>query len=386
MTETGSANVDESAKQENTSRQEAVRPDPVRSGGGAGAPAPRKSKKKAVTLKEVAKHLCLSPATVSVVLNRSPVADSIPHETQERVFAAALELKDRPNHLARSVRSRRTRTIGVLLPEIVEPYSTGVLSGLETHFIQQGYFYLVASHRSQDRLLEEYLDLMRTRLVEGLVMIATALKEPPPVPTVVVAGHEEVEGVTNVVLDHEMAAELALRHLIELGHSKIAFFKGQVGNADTEDRWRGIRKMTSALDIELRRDLIFQLAGEPGDEISRTEQAFRQGVEFGRSLLEKRDDFTAVFAFNDLSAIGTIQALVAGGLRVPEDVSVIGFDDIVNAKYYNPGLTTVRQPLHEMGATAGGILLEGLKRGEEVSRTVTIDPELVVRATTARVR
>jgi len=264
--------------------------------------------------------------------------------------------------------------------------ATGVLAGLESHFIQQGYFYLVASHRSQSRLLEEYLDLMRTRLVEGMVLIATALEEPPSVPTVVVAGHQNLEGVTNVVLDHDRAADLALRHLLELGHRRIAFFKGQEGNADTEDRWRGIRKMAAELGVEIRDELTFQLAGDPGDEVSRTEQAFRQGVDYGRRLLERRDEFTAVFAFNDLSAIGTIQALVGGGLRVPEDVSVVGFDDIVNAQYYNPGLTTVRQPLHEMGATAGRILLERLQKDEEGGRTVTIEPELVVRDSTAPAR
>lgn len=350
---------------------------------GAGPARAKAPVKKAVTLKEVAKHLGLSPATVSVVLNRSPVADSIPRETQDRVFAAARELKYRPNHLARSLRSRRTRTIGVLLPEVVEPYATGVLSGLESHLIHKGYFYLVASHRSQKRLLDEYLDLMHTRLVEGMVLIATALEHPPSVPTVVVAGHQNLEGVTNVVLDHDRAADLALRHLLELGHRKIAFFKGQEGNADTEDRWRGIQQRAAAHGIEIRDDLTFQLAGDPGDEISRTEQAFRQGKEYGRRLLERRGEFTAVFAFNDLSAIGAIQALVGGGLRVPEDVSVVGFDDIVNAQYYNPGLTTVRQPLHEMGETAGRILLNRLADDKTPQGVVTIEPELVVRASTA---
>ncbi|MEM8994449.1 MAG: substrate-binding domain-containing protein, partial [Acidobacteriota bacterium] len=171
------------------------------------------------------------------------------------------------------------------------------------------------------------------------------------------------------------------------GHRKIAFFKGQEGNADTEDRWRGIQKRAAAHGVEVRDELTFQLAGDPGDEISRTEQAFRQGEEYGRRLLERRDEFTAVFAFNDLSAIGAIQALVGGGLRVPEDVSVVGFDDIVNAQYYNPGLTTVRQPLHEMGETAGRVLLERLADADVATPgVITIEPDLVVRQSTAPVR
>ena len=339
--------------------------------------------KKAVTLKDVAAHLGVSPATVSLVLNRSPVAKSIPQETHDRVFAAARELNYQPNHLARSLRSRRTRTIGVLLPEIVEPYATDVLSGLERHLIDQGYFYLVASHRSKSFLLEEYIQLMHRRVVEGLVLIATPLAEAPSVPTVVVAGHKNFPGVTNVVLDHDRAAYVALEHLIGLGHRDIVFFKGQESNADTEERWQAIERAAATLGIEMRGELIFQLEGDPGDEVSRTEQAFRQGVEYGRRLLEDRLDFTAIFAFNDLSAIGTIQALVRGGLRVPEDVSVVGFDDIINARYYNPGLTTVHQPLQEMGEMAGRILLDRLSNSKTYPDFVTIEPKLVVRGSTS---
>ncbi|MGH6691713.1 MAG: LacI family DNA-binding transcriptional regulator, partial [Gammaproteobacteria bacterium] len=154
-----------------------------------------------VTLKELAEHVGLSPTTVSVVLNRSPVADSIPRRTQELVFAAAEQLHYRPNHLARSLRSRRTHTLGVLVPELAEPYAAGVMSGLDSHLLEAGYFSLVASHQATPYLIDEYLELLKSRRVEGLILLATALERPPGLPTVAVSGHARLEGVTNVVLD-----------------------------------------------------------------------------------------------------------------------------------------------------------------------------------------
>ena len=137
---------------------------------GERASASRGSESKVVTLKVVAEHLGLSPATVSLVLNRSPAAGSIPAETQERVFAAASELNYRPNYMARSLRSRRSFSVGVLVPEISEPYAGEVMSGIEVRLLETGYHYLVASHRrSNASVLHEYLDLMRDRAVEGKI-------------------------------------------------------------------------------------------------------------------------------------------------------------------------------------------------------------------------
>lgn len=350
--------------------------------------APRKKspsrprRKKSVTLKDLSRHLGLSTATISLVLNRSPVADAIPAETQERVFAAAKELKYRPNHLARSLRSQRSRTIGVLVPEITEPYAAAVMSGIESHLLQEGYFYLVASHRLEKALVDEYMDLFEGRSVEGMILLATHLEQPPGIPTVVVSGHDRIEGVTNVVLDHDHAAHLALSHLTELGHRRIALFKGQPGSADTEDRWRGIREQAASLDLEIDPELTFQLAGGPTGALSRTEQTYIEGYDFGKELLDRGADFTALFAFNDVSAIGACRAFVEAGLRIPDDISVIGFDDIISAAFHNPGLTTVRQPLREMGKTAGEILLERLGRSETAVPPRIIEPDLVVRGTT----
>lgn len=342
----------------------------------------RSQKSKAVTLKTVAAEVGLSPATVSVVLNDSPVAKSIPEETKERVFAAAKKLNYRPNYLASSLRSRRSFSIGVLLPDISESYAAGVMSGVESRLLEESYFYLVASHRSRPGLLDEYSRLLQDRLVEGFILINTPLDRALGLPSVSVAGHEEIEGVTNVVIDHRTAVSLAMEHLVGLGHRKIAFFKGQPGSADTEDRWQAILDGADSIGYEVRPELTLQLSGSPSGEAFTLEEAYQEGYRFGQLLLERTRDFTALFAFNDVSAIGAMRAFLDAGLSIPEDVSVVGFDDIQSAAFQNPSLTTVRQPLREMGRIAAQCLLERLGDNDPPSGAVTVDPELVVRKST----
>lgn len=342
--------------------------------------APRK---KPVTLKALAQHLQLSPTTVSLVINRSPAANSIPPETHERVLAAARELNYRPNYMARSLRRQKSLSVGVIVPEISEGYAGELLSGVEDHLMQAGYFYLVASHRAKEDVLDKYLDLLRDRLVEGYILLATPISHSPPLPTVAVAGHQEIEGVTNVVIDHDHALDQALTHLVELGHQRIAFFKGHPNSADTEDRWRAILEGADRHGLKVDPDLTLQLSGDPAGEVFSPDEAYREGYVFGRKLLERSTDFTTLFAFNDISAIGATRAFLDAGFRVPEDISVVGFDDIQSAAFHNPSLTTVRQPLREMGRMAAEILLRNLAGETTSAEPVMVKPELVVRDSTA---
>src|ERR1700741_351438 len=170
------------------------------------------------SLKALAEHLGLSSATVSLVINRSPGAKSIPESTQERVRTAARELNYRPNLMARSLRQKRSFTIGVMVPEVSEGYAALVLSGIEDHLLQEGYFYFVVSHRHRQDLIEEYPLLLQQRAVEGLIAVDTAVAEGLQIPSIAVSGHREIPGVTNIVLNHARAAMLALEHLHSLGH------------------------------------------------------------------------------------------------------------------------------------------------------------------------
>lgn len=333
--------------------------------------------KKPVSLKELAGHLGLSPATVSLVINRSPVADTIPRETQDRVLAAARQFKYRPNFFARSLRTRHSFTVGVIVPEVSDGYSASVMSGVEDYLLQEGYFYFVVSHRHRADLIDEYPRLFLQRSIDGLIAVDTPWSLSLSIPVVTVSGHNQVKGVTNIVLDHARAAQLALQHLSKLGHRQIAFIKGQEFSSDTEVRWNNIAKVAGELGLSISPKLVVQLQGDsPSPE---------PGYEATRKLLASGKSFTALFAFNDMSAMGAIRALRQVDLRVPQDVSVVGFDDIQSAAYQNPGLTTVRQPLQEMGRRAAKVLLQYIRRpGAERRQEMMVEPHLVVRGTTGQ--
>src|ERR1700733_11328212 len=333
---------------------------------------------KPVSLKELAERLGLSPATVSLVMNRSPVADSIPQETKDRVLAAAHKYKYRPSFFARSLRAQRSFTIGVIVPEVSDGYSASVMSGVEDYLLQEGYFYFVVSHRHRADLIDEYPRLFLERAVDGLIAVDTPWTLSLSVPVVTVSGHNQVKGVKNIVLDHVRAAELALRHLSQLGHRDIAFIKGQEFRSDTEIRWTNIEKAARRLNLRICPALVSQLEGDsPSPEL---------GYEATRKMLATHKPFTALFAFNDISAMGAIRALREADLRVPDDVSVVGFDDIQSAAYQTPALTTVRQPLREMGRIAAETLLRRIRRSGPDSRggETIVEPKLIIRETTCR--
>jgi LacI family transcriptional regulator len=333
-----------------------------------------------VTLRVLADHLDLSPASVSLVLNQAPGAAAIPAATQARIREAALAFNYRPNTLARSLRRRRSLTVGVLVPEISEGYATLVLRGIEDRLLQEGYLYFVASHRHRDDLIAEYTRLFVDRAVEGLISVDTPCPAPPGVPVVAVSGHSRAAGLTNIRLNHERAASVALSHLRGLGHRRIAVIRGQAFSSDSAVRWRTIRDAARRMGIPLDPRLCAQLDGD--------RPLASLGHDAVGRLLDSRRRFTAILAFNDLSAFGAIRALGDAGLRVPEDVSVIGVDDIEGAASHNPPLTTVRQPLQRMGQLAAETLVARIVAGPRAraARAILVEPELVVRASTGPAR
>ena len=324
----------------------------------------------------VADRVGLSSAAVSRVLNGSPAARSIPKATQERILAAARQLNYRPNLLARSLRRGRSHTVGVLVPEISEGYATLVLAGLEHGLMQAGYFYFLISHHHRPELVDQSLAMLAERAVDGIVAIDTPLERHPAMPTVTVSCPDRHEWVTNIVLNHRRAAELALDHLAGLGHKHIAVIKGQSFSSDTEQRWQAIQHAAAKAQLRLEPELVAQLEGEsPSHE---------PGYFATQRLMTSKLPFTALFAFNDVSAIGAVRALREAGLRVPQDVSVVGFDDVQSAAFQNPALTTVRQPLKTMGTLAAETILAQIASPPEhpASRQLMVDPELIVRDST----
>jgi DNA-binding LacI/PurR family transcriptional regulator len=337
-------------------------------------------KRKSTSLKQLASELKLSTTTVSLVLNAAPSANSIPQETQDRIFDAARRLSYRPNYIARSLRAKRTHTIGVLIPELSGGYSSMVLSGVEKELLDKDFYFLIGSHQHKDEFIERYTRFFMERCVEGILAIDTPQHHQSFLPVVSISGHDKINGVTNIELNHESAATLAVEHLVNLGHRQIAIIKGQDFSSDTEVRANEIVKAAGNCGISIEGSLVSQLVGnDPSPET---------GYVAAKELLATGSKFTALISFNDMSAIGAIRALKEAGREVPEDVSVIGFDDIYESKYHNPPLTTIRQPLKEMGVLGTKYLLEAIQApgDEKDSKNVMVEPALVIRQSTALVK
>lgn len=326
-----------------------------------------------VSLKQLAQHLGLNPATISVVLNDVP-GRSIPQPTRDRIKAAAVELNYRPSLLARSLRNRRTMTIGVLVPELNDGYHTQVMTGVGDLLLERNYFYFTAHHRHHPDLVEEYCQMLIDRGAEALVVVDTHLEHAFQVPVVAVAGHRKIDGVTNVALDHIRAAELTLQHLWMLGHREIAFMRGQRFSSDSDDRWSALMRVASQMGIPVDPALTVYL----DRDISTPEL----GYPVVEQLLTGRKFFTALVSFNDIAAIGAIRALRDRNLRVPHDVSVIGFDDIAASAYHTPSLTTIRQPLAQMGRIAAQCALDQIEGNRSDYAPIAVSPELIEREST----
>ena len=328
-----------------------------------------------MSLKKLAEHLGLSPATVSLVINRSSVADSIPQDTKDRIIAAARKFKYRPNFFARSLRTQRSFTIRVIVPEVSDGYSASVMSGVEDCLLQEGYFYFVASHRHRADLIDEYPRMFLERSVDGLIAVDTPWHLNLSVPVVTVSGHNDVKGVTNIVLNHQRAAEVALKHLFHLGHRKIAFMKGPEFSSNTEERWANIERVARQLALTIKPRLVAQLEGDsPSPQLGYMGHLDVAGIRAKLSplyLLLTTSQPWVRFAPYASPACGCAKMFPSSDLttfRVPPS---------------NPGLTTVRQPLREMGRAAAEILLKRINRpGFELHDKHTLEPELVIRETT----
>jgi LacI family transcriptional regulator len=338
-----------------------------------------------VNLRMLAEHLELSQTTVSLVLNNSPSAKSIPQETRNRVLEAAKRLNYRPNYFARSLRQSRSMSVGVLAPDLSEGYFTRVMGGVVQELTHAHYFFFTACHDWKRELIEQYPRMLVERAVDGFLLLNTPADSiDVPVPVVAISAHSVAEKVTNIVLDHHLAVQQALSHLYELGHRRIAFMRGPKAIPDSEFRWIEIQKVARELGLKIDPTLVVRLdAAGWSLKTGHHPMAPEIGYKPMQALLEKSRDFTAVFCFNDIAAIGAIRALKDGGLSVPGEVSVVGFDDIQSAAYSTPSLTTVRQPLFEMGQRGAQVLLERIADKEKpYASEIVMAPQLIVREST----
>jgi LacI family transcriptional regulator len=343
-----------------------------------------------VTIRDVAKESGFSSTTVSIVLNDAPLARYIPPVTKKRIMRAAQKLGYRPNQFARSLRSKRSHTVGVMVFDMTDPYCTLVLRGIENTLYQASYLPILTDVHNERVRFERYLEMLLDRRIEGLIVLANWLfldinlladLEKSSIPTAIIGCELKGDSMSSVIVDNEVGGYAALEHLHSLGHRKIAFIRGPKGLTDSSPRWRGVRKCAKASRLELDTCLIVDLP-ESRDPIS----SFEAGFKLTEGLIKQKRQFTALLAFDDMTAFGAIRALAKSGLRVPEQCSVIGFDDVAPSALYTPPLTTVRQPMEAMGASAVGVVLDGinavLEKREIAASHRRVAPELVVREST----
>jgi LacI family transcriptional regulator len=350
-------------------------------------------KNETVTMRDVATQSGFSPATVSIVLNNAPLARYIAPATKKRIEEVARKLGYRPNAMARFLRSKRTHSIGVMFFDITDPFCTMVMRGIENSLYQASYVPIFADAHNQRNRFERYLEMLLERHVEALIVVANWLfvdiqllgdlaKRNIPAATIgwELPGNE----ISSVMVDNELGARLALEHLYQLGHRKIAFIRGPKMLIDSAPRWRGIQKFAQTAGLDIDPVLVQQLP-ESLDPTSSFEAGFRLAEE----LLQRKKKFTALMAFDDLSALGAIRALSKAGVKVPEQCSVTGFDDVAPSFFSAPSLTTVRQPMEAMGELAVNIIMEGinasLEKREWTIANQKMSPELVIRDSTRAV-
>src|SRR3984893_5720197 len=353
----------------------------------------RGSKDATVTMRDVAQTSGFSPATVSIVLNNAPLARYIAPATKKRIEETAKKLGYRPNAMARFLRSKRSHSVGVMIFDITDPFCTPVLRGIENALYQCSYVPIFADAHNQRNRFERYLEMLLDRHIEALIVVANWLfvdiqllgdLSQRNIPATTIGWELPGDTVSSVMVDNEAGGRLALEHLYQLGHRKIAFICGPKMLIDSAPRWRGIQKMAQNAVLNIDPTLIQQLP-----ESLDPNSSFESGFRFAEELLQRKKRFTALLAFDDLTALGAIRALIKAGVKVPEQCSVIGFDDVALSALAVPSLTTVRQPMEAMGGLAVNIVMEGihaeLEKREWNIVSHKMNPELVIRDSTRAV-
>src|SRR5213080_440743 len=350
-------------------------------------------KVKMVTMRDVAQASGFSPATVSIVLNNAPLARYIAPATKKRIEDAAKKLGYRPNAMARFLRSKRSQTVGVMLFDVTDPFCAPILRGIENALYQSSYVPIFADAHNQKSRFEHCLEMLLDHHVEALIVVANWLfvdiqlladLSKRNITAATICWEVPGDSVSSVMVDNEAGGRLALEHLYHLGHRKIAFIRGPKMLIDSAPRWKGIQKFAHSAGLEIDPALVLQLP-DSFDPNS----GFEGGYRFTEELVQRKKRFTALMAFDDLTALGAIRALTKAGVKVPEQCSVIGFDDVAMSALSAPSLTTVRQPLEAMGNLAVNIVMEGINASQEKRDwTIThhrVAPELVIRESTCAI-
>lgn len=334
---------------------------------------------KPTTRKEVAERANVSVAVVSYVVNDGP--RPVAPETRLKVERAIEELGYYPNELARSLSRKQTAMIGLIIPSLVNPVYAEIADSLTRYCAAEGYRVILGSSGRHHQTEVEFAKSLRAKRVDGVIIIPSESPDEilrplqqAHIPTVVL--EHNLPNTHCIALDDLQGGRLATQHLLSLGHRRIGMIRRKPTSALSHLRYVAFRDMLQAANIPLDPDVVIESeAGQAG------------GYASMQKLLALPEPPTAVFAHNDVLAMGAISAIYHAGLSVPHDISIVGYDDTINAAYLNPPLTTVKLPIAEMGSLAGKTIFDLIKNGNSIPpHTITLPVELIVRASTAPFR
>lgn len=345
-----------------------------------------------VTLMDIARACGLSVSTVSIVLSEAPLSRNVAEKTRQLIKTTAQQLGYHPDAYARSLRLRRSQTVGILAYDLSDLYCIPIVRGIQEGLQPASYLPLLMDASTRRALFDSYLQMALERRAEGVIVIGNwvfdetnllADVEKNNVPIIIVSRDLTASGVSSVLVDNEAGGAMALRHLHAQGHRKIAVIRGPDEMFDSAPRWAGVQREAKHSGIRIDPRLVLKLPN-----VVDPTSGFEGGVDCARRLQGSGLAFTAIIAVDDLTALGAVRGLSEAGVRVPEDCSVVGFDDLLPAAVATPGITTIRQPLREMGLLAADWMVKAIEaryqRQTPALQLHLAPPQLVVRTSTAR--
>jgi len=327
------------------------------------------------TIREVAQRAGVSYATVSHVINKTRFVSD---ETRTRVLSAMSELNYRPNALARSLRIGETHTIGLILPDSANPFFAEIARSIEDRAFKLGYSVILCNTERDTHREQLYVDVLSKRQVDGIIFVATGDQADSlnflidqDMPVVLIDRDLPNIEVDAVLTDNQQGGYLATRHLIQRGHRRIACIAGPSHITPSAERVTGYLQALAEAGIPYDESLILGGDYHPAS-----------GQQVAATLLAHDFPPTAIFALNDLMAMGALRAAAEAGLRVPQDLGIIGYDDIEFASFTNPPLSTIAQPKDEVGSQATEILVKRITEKTNAKRRLVLPPTLIIRGST----
>ncbi|AAM23502.1 LacI family transcriptional regulator [Caldanaerobacter subterraneus subsp. tengcongensis MB4] len=335
----------------------------------------------AVTIKDIARLANVSVTTVSRVINNKP--EGVSEETRQKILKLVKELGYQPNAIARGLVTKKTKTIGLIIPDISNPFFPDIARGVEDSAHIYGYNVFLCNTDDNLEKESEYIRALKEKYVDGIIFTSSSIPKhehiielvESGIPVVIMDRRVDSENIYGVFLDNYEGGYIATKHLIDLGHEKIGCITGPLYTKSAKERLEGYKKALLDSGIKIDEKLIFE-----GD------YKINGGIIGAERLLKDNKDMSAIFACNDLMAYGAYKTIRSFGYKIPDDISVVGFDDIQLSQILEPQLSTIKQPAYDMGLTAARMLIKLIEGKKLKKKIINFRPQLVIRQSTKLVK